>query len=390
MAKKRILILVETSRAFGRQIIQGISRFALERGSWIVLLEDHGFFERIPLWMKGMQFDGIISRTPSAKSAKSLEMFGVPLVELLGDGLYRTSDILTDSTLVGSLAAMHFYERGFRHFAYFSTGHTWWSQAFHGAYCRRLRELQCDSHTSPLCKEPNESALAITLRNNTETSILDWLTKLPKPIGLFCPSDSQAVFILNLCQIADLKVPHEIAVLGIENNATLCNATAPPLSSIAADGRAIGYRAAQLLDAAIEKRALPELPIQVPPIGVVTRQSSDIIAVENADVATALHYISAHPGLRLSVKEIARHADISLRTLIRKFKKALNRSPEAEIRRVCMERAKLLLHDTDLSVAKIAENLGYSSAEYFVRAFRRANGRTPLAYRQTLRADDDS
>ena len=390
MTKKRILILVETSRAFGRQIIQGISQFALEKGSWIVLLEDHGFFDRIPLWMKGMQFDGIVSRTTSTDSAKFLGTLGVPVVELLGDGLHRSCDVLTDNVLVGSLAAAHFHDRGFRQFAYFSTGHSWWSQMFHDAYCRRLHELGFGCHTSPLCKERREPALPITLRNNTEIGIVDWLTKLPKPVGLFCPSDSQAIFILNLCQAANVKVPHEIAVLGVENNSILCNATAPPLSSIAADGWAVGYQAAKLLETKIEKRPLPGLPILIPPTGVVPRQSSDIVAVDNADVAKALHYISTHPGLRITVKDVARHADVSLRTLIRKFKDILKRSPEEEIRRVCMERAKLLLYDTNLSMAKIAENLGYSSTEYFIRAFRREVGTTPRAFRQALRSDEDS
>ena len=390
MSKKRILILVETSRVFGRTIIQGVSRFALEKGSWTILLEDRGFFDRVPLWTKKIQVDGIICRTITADSAKFIDTFGVPIVELLGDGSYRSSDVLTDATRVGSTAAEHFYERGFRQFAYFSTGRAWWSQAFHDAYCQRLHELGFDCHTSPFCEGHNESTLSIVLQKKSETGILEWLRKLPKPIGLFCPADSQAIFILNLCQVADVKVPYEIAVLGVENNFTLCNATTPPLSSIAADGWSVGYQAAQLLETMIEKRPLPDLPIQIPPMGVVTRQSTDIIAVDNADIAQALHYISANPGLHISVKEVAQHVNVSLRTLIRKFKEVLNRSPEEEIRRVCMERAKLLLYDTNLSVTNIADNLGYASTEYFIRAFRCEIGMTPYAYRQSCRADEDS
>jgi len=390
MPKKRILILAETSRTFGRQIIQGISQFALEKGSWALLLEDRGFFDRVPFWMEEMQFDGIVSRTVSADSSQTLETFGVPVVELLGDGLYRTCDVLSDSTRVGSLAATHFHERGFRQFAYFSTGHTWWSQEFHDAYCCHLQKLGFGCHISPFCEEQNESALSLKLQPTMERDILGWLSKLPKPIGLFCPSDSQAIFILNLCQIAGLKVPHEIAVLGVENNATLCTATTPPLSSIAADGWTVGYQAAKLLDTIIEKRPLPELPIRIPPIGIVPRQSSDIIAIDDADVAKALHYIAAHPGLRITVKDVARHVEVSLRTLIRKFKGILNRSPDEEIRRVCIERAKLLLHDTELSVSKIAENLGYSSSEYFIRSFRRKTGVTPRAYRHAFRSEEES
>ena len=390
MLKKRILILVETSRVFGRNIIKGISQFALEKGSWSVLLEDRGFFDRVPLWTRKIHFDGIICRTVSVDSAKFLKSFKVPIVELLGDGNYRSSDVLTDANRVGVMAAEHFHERGFRQFAYFSTGHSWWSQLFHAAYCRRLNEFGFDCHDSPLCEAKNDATLSITLQKNTETDCLEWLRRLPKPIGLFCPSDSQAIFILNLCQAADVKVPYDIAVLGVENNSTLCNAATPPLSSVVADGWNVGYHAAKLLDTMIEQHSFAESPIVIPPLGIVTRQSTDVIAVDNADVAQALHYIAAHPGLYITVKDVAQHVDVSLRTLIRKFKEVLKRSPDEEIRRVCMERAKLLLYDTNLSVAIIAENLGYASTEYFVRAFRREIGMTPHAYRRSFLADDDA
>jgi len=385
--KKQILILVETSRMFGRQIIQGISQFALEKGSWGLLLEDCGFLKQVPLWMKRVRFDGIICRSASFDSAKFIKTFGVPIVELLGDGVYRSCDVRTDFTLLGPMAAKHFHDKGFRRFAYFSTGYTWWSQLFHDAYCQGLHELGFDCHTSPFCEERNESTLPIILQKNTEKRIMEWLHKLPKPIGLLCPCDSQAIFILNLCRAADIKVPYEIAVLGTENDLTLCNTSMPLLSSIAADGCSIGFQAARLLEAMIEKRPHDDLPILIPPIGVVTRQSTDIIAVENTDVAEALHYISTNPGLYVTVKEVAEHIDVSLRTLIRKFKEVLKRTPDEEIRRICMERAKTLLHDTNLPVEAIAKDLGYSSTKYFVQSFRREIGIPPHEYRKSFHAN---
>ncbi len=142
----------------------------------------------------------------------------------------------------------------------------------------------------------NDTAMTISLKKGMEEKIIGWLRHIPKPTGLFCPSDSQAIFVINLCQLAGIAIPHEIAVLGVENNLVLCNATSPSLSSIAVNGRETGFLAAKLLDLRISGKRIPRLPIRIAPGEIVTRQSTDIMAVDDPDVFQALRLLKENPG----------------------------------------------------------------------------------------------
>lgn len=383
--KKRILLLVETSRCFGLQIIEGISRFSLERGQWTLFLEDRGVDERPQTWHQRFQYDGVICRSTSASSADSVRKMNVPFVELLGDGESTRPDVLCDGQALGEMAAEHLLSKGLKNFAYFSLGHNWWSLEFGQAFQETLARHDMPCEISPFSKRPGDAALHLSLRKNEELEIIEWLQQLPKPIGIFCPADGQAIFALNLCQISGISVPYEVAVLGVEDNATLCNCASPPLSSVTADGHEVGYQAAQLLDAKIRGTAITDIPIKVPPLYVTTRASTDFYALNDAEVVKALRYIGESTTLRISVDQIADHVGLSKRSLIRRFHRVLGRTPEEELHRVRMELAKTLLVETDLSVSKISERVGYLSPEYFIRVFRRECDMTPKEYHRRFR-----
>ncbi|MDR1964745.1 MAG: substrate-binding domain-containing protein [Planctomycetaceae bacterium] len=387
MKKKRILVLVETSRIYGRQIIEGITRYALEHGNWIIFLEDRGLEKKIPRLVQ-CHYDGIISRTVFAESR--LTTLQVPVVELLGDGVFRSSDILCDGNRLGVMASDYFQSKGLRHFGYFSTGQSWWSTQFYSAYSEHLATNGFSCLTNPFCRRKNDASLSLKVTDKTESRILHWLRAIPKPIGLFCPSDSQAVYLINLCQIAEIAVPHEIAILGVENNITLCNATSPTLSSIAVDGHQTGYQAAWLLDRKINKQVLPKIPILIPPIDVVARVSTDFITVADPDVAKALYFISQQVLLHITVQDIADAVDLSPRTLIRKFHESLGHTPEQELHRIRIERAKAILRNTNLSITKIGEQIGFTSTEYFVRNFRHTVKMTPKQYRLKFQNEENN
>ncbi|MGL4943388.1 MAG: substrate-binding domain-containing protein [Thermoguttaceae bacterium] len=378
--RKRILLLVETSRSFGLQIIEGISRFALETGQWTLFLEDRGTDEGLPLWHRQSKYDGVISRSASLAVSESVSKLNVPTVELLGNGETNRAEVHCDNSLLGEMAALHLLSKGLKHFAYFSLGQNWWSAEFAESYLRTLsrHKMKCD--VCPFSSRSGSAALHLSLLKNEEADVIDWLTQLPKPVGLFCPADGQAIFVLNLCQISGISVPYEIAVLGVENNATLCNCTSPPLSSITADGHEVGYQAAKLLHARIEGLQEPAVPIKIPPLYVTTRASTDFYAFNDDDVVKALRYIGESITLRISVEQIAEYVGLSKRSLIRRFNKVIGRTPEEEIHRVRMELAKTLLVETNMSVAEIADRIGYLTSEYFIRIFRRNFGTTPKEY----------
>lgn len=383
--KKHILLLVETSRIYGRRIIEGISRFAIECPDWILFCEDRGLLDKEPFWLETVKCDGIITRTSNMKVAKILRRLKIPIVELHGDGVTAKVEVVCDAQALGKLAAEHFLERGVRHFGFFAIGKAWWSDEFGQFFKKFLSDHGWGACAiSPFCRRKSELSLPMIFDANIVSSVVKWLRSLPKPIGMLCPSDSQAVFLANVCHLAELGVPHEIAILGVEDNAILCKTTSPPISSIYVDGRMTGYEAAKLLKLKMEGRALPPRPILIPPSFVVTRQSTDFIAVDDPDIAKAAQFIRDHEAIRIQVDDVAESVSLSRRTLNRKFQEFLCRTPEHEILRVRMEHAKKLLRETDLPVAVISENIGYPSVEYFIKAFRRNSGMSPKQYRLTL------
>lgn len=385
--QKRILLLVETSRVYGRQIIRGISRYATENANWTLFFQDRGLLEQEPDWLRSAYCDGIISRTTNRAMARILKELSVPVVELHGDGELSTSDVLCDDALLGRMAAEHFLERGLRNFAFFTNGYAWWSEEFRLAFQAYLQRELYECFSCPLHKKTAALTLPMVMETRMEHEIVDWLRSLPKPIGILCPSDTQAIFLVNICRIIGIAVPNEIAVLGVENNDLLCSITSPAISSIYVDGTSTGYEAARLLHLKLQGKALPELPIKIAPSFVVMRQSTNFIAVEDLDIAQAAQYIREHAYRRIHVGEIAEHVNLSMRTLNRKFQSLLGHTLEKEIIRARMEHAQKLLRETTLPTSVIAKNMDYTSVEYFTKSFRRNCGLTPQQYREKVLLD---
>ncbi len=388
MKKRRILLLVETSRSFGREIIQGITQYATEKGDWTLFLEDRGLVQKEALWTESFPCHGIISRTTNATLLRKLKQLDVPVVELHGDNSVTNCDIHVHPQKMGQMAASHFRGKGLKLFAFFSLGHSWWSNQFFEEFSRSLEAMGLACEPNPFCSMSNNAALNFSLTRNIEKKVVDWLHALPKPIGVFCPSDSLGLCMINLCQMAGIFVPHQVAVLGVENNVTLCSSTSPPLSSIAANGKTVGYKAAELLALKMKGRKIPPLPILIEPSLIVTRQSSDLIAVDDPDVGIAIRFIRDNVSSRIGVSHVVKHTGISQRTLFRRFNEYLGHSIEAEIVQTRMERAKTLLRETTMTLNAVAQSVGFMNSEYFIRAFRRECGMTPKQYRQSLSQSD--
>ena len=385
-SKLRILLLVETSGIYGRRIIEGISRYALENGNWILFLEDRGLQDKEPYWLRNVQCDGIITRTIYRNAASIIENLNIPFVELLGDGKNFKADIYCDPESLAKMAGEHFLERNLRHFAFITIGQVWWAREYAEYFQSYLGERGYECQISPFARIKNAPSLPMIFESQTEHALVRWLRHLPKPIGLLCPSDTQAVFLANLCQTCGIDIPNEIAILGIGDNNLLCKTATPLISSIFVDGQKTGYEAAKLLLKRIEGDTEPALPIKISPSFVVARQSTDFIAVSDPDISKAAQFIRDQVADRITVNDVANHVHLSARTLNRKFQEHFGSTPEQEILRVRMEWAKSLLRDTSLGVREISEKIGYSTPEYFIRAFRLSAGMTPKQYRQTLQS----
>ena len=219
----------------------------------------------------------------------------------------------------------------------------------------------------------------------TEHEAIAWLRRLSKPCGVFCALDLYAARLTNACRNCKIAVPEQVAVLGVDNDTVMCSVSCPPLSSIDLDSRHIGYEAAALLAQLIEGKAPPTLAVRLQPQGVVARQSTDILAIDDKDVAQAVGLIRQHACRGLRVGQLATILGLSRRVFEQRFQQVLRRTPKQAMLDVQMNRAKLLLRETDLITTAVARKAGFASVEYFSRAFHREVGMTPREYRQKNR-----
>ncbi len=381
MKKKEVLLVVETSRAFGRGLLQGISQYILEHGDWTVHIEDRGLLEAAPGWLKKWNGDGIISRTASFSQAEMLRKLGKPTVELLGNGLNIVAEVRNDETQVASVVVEHFQQAGLTRIGFFAVGNAWWSQLRQEALISEAERLRMKVDCFLAAGQGNR-VFYPPWEPWYDAAMLHWLKRLPKPSGIWSVSDALAIRLLEGCRRLGIAVPEEIAILGTTNDTLLCNVLTPPLSSVDLNSTRIGYVAAERLARKMSgKTVLSPLEL-IAPIGIVPRQSTDIVAFADAEIAEALRFIRENATQNISVDQVAAEIHVSRSTLQRRFRRLVGKTVEKEIMRVRMERAQRLLRETQFSLAGIALKTGFATVDYFVQAFRRENGLTPHQYRK--------
>jgi LacI family transcriptional regulator len=373
----RVILLIETSRAYGRGLVEGIGRFVEERGPWSIYYEERGLHDRLPHWLKQWRGDGIIARTVRKTDLKRLQATGLPVVELYADPSLGLPSVFPDHDLVGRMAAEHLLGRGLQHLAFYCTDRAFWIKKRRTAFVRNLAERHCGCRVF---------APSTPGRGKDRPQILDrqtaaWLRTLPKPCGVFCASDLHAARLSNVCRDCGIAVPEQVAILGVDNDQVMCSVSSPSLSSIDLDSRRIGYEAALLLSRLMAGQRRLRTEVRVEPLTVVTRQSTDTVAIADPEVAHAVRLIREQACRGLRVAEVAASLGLSLRVLEQRFRKALQRTPKQEILNVRMERAKMLLRETDATTQSISRQTGFASPQYFSRSFRRETGLAARAYR---------
>jgi LacI family transcriptional regulator len=386
---RHVAVLIESSLGYGRGLLEGIARYSREQGTWVLYFELRGL-EAFPSWMRDWKGDGILVSFPSWQVTPALLTKGAAVVDLNGSltpcGLPQVD---TDNTEVARLAFEHFWERGIRYFGFCGLPHGDWPlmDQRREAFCHQVEAAGCSC--SLFAWPARHEAEADWKREGEQ--IAAWLRSLPKPVGVLAHFDDRAYHVLNACRRAGLTVPEEVAVLGVSNDALLCEMCLPPLSSIDLNTPQIGYTAAACLDQLM--RGGPPLrgPQSIPPRGVVARRSTDVLATSDADLAASLRFIRDHACDGIRLDDVLREVAVSQRALERKFRSFLGRTPKAELLRVQMARASELLADSDLPIKEVAQRCGFRHDEtYFSNAFYRQHGLWPTAYRRCRRTHGGS
>jgi LacI family transcriptional regulator len=341
--------------------------------------------ERPPSWLKDWKGDGILARIDDRRMADAILATRLPAVDVRG----ALEDLPIpfvglDNRPIAKLGFEHLHQCGLVNFAFCGTPR--------GENPNQDR--RCDMFVDLVAKAGKKCEVYLGGRRKRGTvsweieqqQITRWLTGLRKPVGVMTCHDDRGHQTLDACRRAGLRVPDDVAVIGVDNDAHLCNMCTPPLSSIDVNPSHIGYEAAALLTKLMRGAASPKEPVLLgPPRGIVPRQSTDVLAIDDRDVATALRYVREHAVDGIHVSDVVASVRHSPSTLERRIKATLGRTIKAEITRVRLERARLLLQETELPVATIATRSGFSEPKYFCEVFRKAEGVTATAYRAKYR-----
>ncbi len=382
---KLIGLIIERSRAFGRELCEGAITYAQERGSW-----ELRFLAPIDATKKALAgFDGFIARVTDDKLARRLAASGKPVVDVFYERPDAGFAIVKEKhQTIGRIAAEHFLDRRFTNFAYCPYGGGKTSAYCHTAFSNRLRRAGFACSTYKDAPEARYKADEAEVFNERIWQAPDapqlsaWLLELPKPVAVFCPDDLRAWQLMETCIACGISVPSEVAILGLDNDLLICGCTHPMLSSIDPNTREIGRRAAQTLDEMMmHGRPRRQVVQQIEPLGVVARASTATFPVDPPWLSDALVYIRRNVRKRLTAADVFKFLGRSQPIVNRAFRKALGVTVQKEIAAVRIEEAKRLLRTTTMSVTEIAPLAGYSSVAYLMKSFATAMGMTPTQWR---------
>ena len=378
-SRRSVALLIETSNGYCRGLLEGIIAYTKERADWSVYLSEQERGAPPPTWLESWTGHGVIARVETQKIGDRLKQFGLPIVDLSANRhLPDVPWAETDDLSIAELAIEHFQERGFTEIAYCGDPGFAWSTL----RCEQLKRLSLEKglmfyeHQSIPRYDPGFSW------DFEKQRLADWLKELPRPVAIMACYDFKAQQVADVCRQLKIVVPEEVAVLGVDNDRLICELAEPPLSSVIPDTKRTGFEAAELLDSMMAGHTVTgQRRLVTKALGVHVRESTDVWAVRDQDVAAALRYIRKHATANIRVSDVLRHVHLSRRVLESRFQKSLGRTPHEEIQRVRTNRVKSLLLDTDFSISQIARHAGFEHGEYMAAAFKRETGVTPTAFR---------
>jgi LacI family transcriptional regulator len=380
-----ILLGIPADIEFNRSVIQGVVRFAATT-NWLLghtPLNGDGTLRPETSNLSVEERGGVIALIESQKQADAFEALDLPVVNI-SSALHRTDlpSVACDDKLIGSLAASHFLERQMRHFGFVGCAGRPDAEGRRAGFSERLA-------VDGISKVGSFDA-PDTFDLQSFKKLGEWIDSLSKPAGIFAATDALGRSVIDACRAASIRVPGQVSVLGCGNDPVICGLASPSLSSVSLPGERVGFDAADLLAGLMAKKKHLDTHRAVQVSSVIPRESTDNVSVRDPDVANALRFIFAHAGEWIGVRELLLALPVQRRSLERKFRKVLGRSPLEEIRRVRVDLAKQLLSSTDLPMPIVARRSGFSEAKQLSQVFRALVGTTPTSYRAQFRLPEEA
>jgi len=378
---RHVALIVESAVAPRRMMLTGVARYIQEHEPWAVYLKPFGVEKSLPNWLKDWHGDGIIAAVKDPASDVVVQR-GIPVVDVVGVLRHEHVPLVhTNDQSVGRLGAEHLLERGFVNFGFCEYSGEFWSEQRRKGFEARLREsgIKCSAHQLPM---PGPGTGGPESFEQQQRELSEWLSALNKPIGIMATNDLMGQQLLEACQRLRIKVPEEVAVVGVDNDEPICRIASPPLSSIIVNDAQRGYEAAALLDRMMRGEPPPREPIYIEPVGVMTRASTDIMAIDDADVVKALRFLRDNASERISVDDVVKQVPLSRSVLERRFRKIVGRSINSEMVRLRINRAIELLTETALELKVVAQRAGFGTQSYMNAVFQTKLGKTPGSFRK--------
>jgi LacI family transcriptional regulator len=380
-----VAVVVDSSLPYDRSIAMGVAEYARERGDWRLYIEEEQG-KRLPDF-RAWPGHGIIASFDDAEMAAAVLASGLPVVAVGGGGGGFTHSsvipyVATDDEQIARLAAEHLLGCALEHFGFYglpSSPATIWSDSRCRAFVDRVAAVGRTCH--PLIARHEATSWTLL-----QAEITEWLAELSKPVGIMACDDVRARHVLEACRRLGLRVPHDVAVIGVDDDEFACELSDPPLSSVAQAARRVGYEAARLLDRNL--RPSPKEPRQprpvrlvVPPIGVVPRRSTDTLTVADPVIAATIRSIRERATRGLGIADLVRDSGLSRWQLEKRFQRVVGRSLHEDILSARLAEARRLVTTTDMPLKTVAPRAGLSSVTYMTTLFRRHFGMTPATMR---------
>jgi LacI family transcriptional regulator len=371
----KVAVLLPIASKVNRDMRKGILKYVQQRGHWMLHFIENRLGEQPLSDFEYWGCTGIVGRAYTPELADMVARSNLPCVlsypsvndPPLRCRCSRHGSICPDSDAVGGMGAEHFLEKGFCQYGFVGDpGDMIWSFERSAAFERTVKQAgyKCHVYQGPFSRQKREAGI--------ERSALEaWLRSVPKPIGLMAATDYRGRQVIEACASAGIRIPNDVAVLGVDNDEELCETTSPALSSVLMTAEDAGYKAAETLDGYMRGSLRKRRVIMFGPSRVVSRGSTERPATSDPLVLVALEFIRLNASVRFGVPDVVRRLKVSRRLVETRFREVLGRTVLDEILRTRLERVRRLLVETALPIGEITQACGFEHPSCLGRLFRK-------------------
>ncbi len=380
-----ILIPFETARASSRRLLMGIVEYARKRAHWKFFFSEPMYYPKCYTTeafinnLKVLSPSAVFTYINDARVVEVINKLGISAVIIpLSEPIEGIPNLLENWDETGRMGAEYFISKGHINFAYAGFKNLVWSEQRRKSYVDCIEQIGGKVNVYEKIKAVQKHNWKLE-----DKRMANWLQKLPKPVGVMCCNDDFAQQLLNSCEIAGLSVPEEVAILGVDNDELVCELSNPPLSSIVMDHNKVGFQIGRLLDRLISGKKWDGKNIFINPVRIVTRKSTDYLAISDREVVKAIHFIEKNSLERnLTVEDVVDSTFVSRRTLEKRFQDNLKCSIYSKIKQIRVSHFMKYLLETNMPVYEIATKMGFKEIKHVSKYFREETGMSPVTFRK--------